>query len=199
MGTQETRRANLQRLADSSSISEIAKRTGRPISQICDVLYERKAFGEKLARRMESELSLPPGSLDMQESEATSVSLVRSEGTFRVPVVSWSTAASQTPDTEGIIISEKDRPQAFALRIMDQSMAPTFAPGDVVVFERNATPTPGKYVLAEMEGVVMFRRYRQTGLASFELVPENTDFPLVKSTDGNVRVVAVMVESRKYW
>ena len=58
MPIQEIRRANLQRLVDVSSVSDVAKRSGRPISQICDVLYARKAFGEKLARRLENELEL---------------------------------------------------------------------------------------------------------------------------------------------
>ena len=61
MDMQENRRAKLQQMANATSISEIARRTNRPISQICDVLKGRRGFGEKLARKLEVELGLSPG------------------------------------------------------------------------------------------------------------------------------------------
>lgn len=197
MTVQDTRRANLKRLTDASSISDVAKRTGRPISQICDAIYGRKAFGEKLARRMEVELGLPSGDLDC-ESGTSGVQMVESKQ-YRLPLVSWDTAALAQQLIEEYLMSEVERPHAFAVKVRDESMAPLFTTGDVLVFDRKAPIGPGKYVLASVDGTTMVRRYKQTGLKAFELVPANPDFPTIKSTDGVIELVAVMVESRKYW
>lgn len=197
MDIQDARRANLQRLADASTIGEIARKTGRPISQICDVLSGRKSFGEKLARRLEGELGLPAGQLDSDGSNAGFEPVDLKQ--HKIPLVSWDSAASPDKVIEEFIISDVDNPHSFALRVMDNSMGPLFTPGDILVFVEKTQPAPGKYVLAAIGDTVVVRRYKQTGLKDFELVPENPDFPTIKSTDVDVKVVAVMVESRKFW
>ena len=196
MEIQNVRRANLQRLADASTIGEIARKTGRPISQICDVLSGRKAFGEKLARKLEKELVLSDGTFDSNGSTGFEPIDLKQH---KVPLVSWGSAASPNKVIEEFIISDIDNSHLFALRVVDNSMGPLFTPGDVLVFVEESQPAPGKYVLAAVGDTTIFRRYKQTGLTTFELVPENPDFPTIKSTDGDVKVIAVMVESRKYW
>lgn len=197
MTVQDTRRENLKRLTEASSISDVAKRTGRPISQICDAIYGRKAFGEKLARRLELELGLPSGDLD-KASGTTGVQMVESK-LYRLPLVSWTTAAQTEQSIEEYLMSEVERPNAFAVKVCDDSMAPLFTAGDVLVFDRKVSAAPGRYVLASVDGATVVRRYKQTGIKSFELVPENGDYPTIKSSDGVIELVAVMVESRKYW
>lgn len=197
MDMQENRRAKLQQMANATSISEIARRTNRPISQICDVLKGRRGFGEKLARKLEVELGLSPGQLD--ELGTTGGPQAMELKQFRIPLVSWESVASQNRLTLEFLMSEIDRTHAFGVRVIDNSMAPLFTPGDVLVFDEDAQPAPGKFVLAAVGEEAVIRRYKQTGLKDFELVPENNDYPTIKSSDADVKIIAVMVESRKYW
>lgn len=199
MPIQEIRRANLQRLVDVSSVSDVAKRSGRPISQICDVLYARKAFGEKLARRLENELELQPGELD--QVRQSGVLPVEDLHVYKVPLVTWNTAASPTPTVTEVLLSVINRPNSIALRIEDASMFPLLNPGDLVVCEKDVKPAPGKYVLAQIapEAAPVLRRYKQTSMTTFDLVPENPDYPTIKSTEAEIRLLGVMVESTKFW
>jgi phage repressor protein C with HTH and peptisase S24 domain len=87
---------------------------------------------------------------------------------------------------------------AFAFEIEDDSMAPQFAKGDVVVVDRVIEPIPGDYVIAMThDQEILFRRYRSKR-AGFELYPENKDWEVVDSQDNAVTVYGVMVEHRRY-
>lgn len=138
MPIQEIRRANLQRLVDVSSVSDVAKRSGRQISQICDVLYARKAFGEKLARRLENELELQQGELD--QVRQSGVLPVEDLHVYKVPLVTWNTAASPTPTVTEVLLSVINRPNSIALRIEDASMFPLLNPGASLSARKTSSP-----------------------------------------------------------
>lgn len=63
----DIRRANLRLLVERDSLSSVARRAGKPDSQIKDMLVGRKSFGEKVARVIEKNLdpSRAPGWLDV--------------------------------------------------------------------------------------------------------------------------------------
>ncbi|SOD15981.1 hypothetical protein [Nitrosomonas ureae] len=69
MEIQDIRRANLQAMVDAEGLSVVAKKFQLPERQINDMLKKRKAFGEKIARRMEENHSpkLALGWLDKSE------------------------------------------------------------------------------------------------------------------------------------
>ncbi len=73
--------------------------------------------------------------------------------------------------------------KSYALQVVGDSMAPEFAPGDVVVIDPDLSPAPGDFVHVQLEdGTVLFRKYRPhslRGRPSFTLIPCNPDWPEV--------------------
>lgn len=67
---QDARRKRLQRYIErqfSGNISALARRVGRQPTFFSDLFAGRKSFGEKLARKLESELGLEPGYFDRSD------------------------------------------------------------------------------------------------------------------------------------
>lgn len=71
MSTADVRRARLKLLVDDQGLTEVARRVGKPASQISDMLAGRKSFGEKVARAMEqAHGGLPTGWLDGENTSS---------------------------------------------------------------------------------------------------------------------------------
>lgn len=68
-----TRRLNLEQLVNKYGLAQVAKRMGKPASQISDMLAGRKSFGEKVARAMERawDASLPALWLDASDADVS--------------------------------------------------------------------------------------------------------------------------------
>lgn len=66
--------------------------------------------------------------------------------------------------------------EAFALRVLGDSMAPEFVEGDIVVIEPAGLATDGSYVLAQVDGEWIFRRLARTS-GGWELRAENPVYP----------------------
>lgn len=72
----EIRRARLRTyIADecNGNAADLARKVGKSESQINDMIHARKSFGEKVARDIESALSLPKDWLDGEPDEATMI------------------------------------------------------------------------------------------------------------------------------
>lgn len=93
---------------------------------------------------------------------------------------------------------------AFAVTVIDDSMAPRFAPGDLVVARRTLYPQQDDVVLfASPEGTAVFRNYTPRGLSReghevYDLVPNNPEYltTTIRSEDEG-RIVGVAIEHRK--
>jgi len=70
-------------------------------------------------------------------------------------------------------------PQAFAARVVGDSMEPEFHEGDIVVFSPNAPVRSGDdcFVRLDEEGGTMFKRYYQDSPGSIRLQPLNSKYP----------------------
>lgn len=94
--------------------------------------------------------------------------------------------------------------EAFALKIEGDSMAPSFHTGDVVIIDPDIEPHPGEFVVAKNgDHEATFKKYRPVsfdaqGEQVFELVPLNTDYPIMRSDTLPIRVIGTMVEHRIY-
>ena len=66
--------------------------------------------------------------------------------------------------------------EPFALRVIDDSMAPEFAPGCIVVIDPTGLATDGAFVLAEVDGEYIFRQLRRTEEGD-RLVALNDSYP----------------------
>lgn len=91
--------------------------------------------------------------------------------------------------------------RSYALQVVGDSMVPAFHEGDIVVIDPDIDPLPGDFVLAEVHGTRMFRRYRPQTMAHgktpavFDLVPSNPDWPTVRIDSTNPgKVLGVMSE-----
>ena len=88
----------------------------------------------------------------------------------------------------------------FSLEVTGLSMSPEFAPGDKLVIDSAKDPYPGCYVIAQNGShEATFKKYRAIGYdkhgrETFELVPLNPDFPVMNSTQQEIRIIGVVVE-----
>lgn len=93
----------------------------------------------------------------------------------------------------------------FGLVIEGNSMAPEFAPGDLVIIDPEIRPVPGDYVVAKLDAEerATFKKFRHrgtdaNGAEQFDLVPLNEDWPTIEVRASNPGyVVGVMVEHRR--
>lgn len=83
--------------------------------------------------------------------------------------------------------------EPFALRVEDDSMAPEFFPGCVIIVDPTGRATDGAFVLAEHEGGYVFRRLSIDG-AEIELEPLNADYPVIRPPTGLAAVRGVIVQ-----
>ena len=73
--------------------------------------------------------------------------------------------------------------EPFALRVIDDSMAPEFAPGCVIVIDPTGLATDGAFVLAEIDGEYVFRQLRRTEEGD-RLVALNDRYPAIPLPGG---------------
>lgn len=73
----------------------------------------------------------------------------------------------------------------FSFRVYDDACAPKFEVGDIVICEEVRTATPGKFVIAKVNGFPegLLRRYRPLNAVDnsrFALIATNEDFPPIE-------------------
>lgn len=89
-------------------------------------------------------------------------------------------------DQVSVVTGPSDMPAgAFGVTLTDESGAPAFHAGDVVICVPQTTVQPGKFVLATLEGSpsAVFRKYRPlsaTDDTRFDLIAPNEDFPKIE-------------------
>lgn len=81
----------------------------------------------------------------------------------------------------------------FALRVTDDSMAPEFAPGCVVIVDPTGHARDGAYVLAELGDEYIFRRLRMAGSRVW-LEALRDDYPDLELERGLAAVKGVVVQ-----
>jgi SOS-response transcriptional repressor LexA len=98
-----------------------------------------------------------------------------------------------------------EHPQStFALRLRDDSNAPQYQAGDIVVINPALPPKFGRMILAgNKDGDSIFAQYRDAGINErgdqvFELFPLNPIYAPMRSDRMHLAVVGTMVEHRRY-
>ncbi len=134
-------------------------------------------------------------------------------GSRRVPLISYVQAGRMSEAVDPFppgaafeyLLTDLDLSEhAFALEIDGLSMTPEFNPGDRVIVDPAITQRPGDFVVAKNgHEEATFKRYRARGINAageevFELVPLNPDYPTISSENQPVKIIAVMVEHRRY-
>lgn len=88
---------------------------------------------------------------------------------------------------------------AFASPVQETGMLPRFTPGDIVIIDPDATPSPGDIVMAALDDhrTILLRKYRQRSPEIIELVPLNDDYPtLTIDADHPGEIVGRVMEHR---
>lgn len=85
----------------------------------------------------------------------------------------------------------------FALRVKGDSMEPEFKEGDTIIVDPTVEPHPGEFVVAKNgDNEATFKKYREKSGGGFELVPLNTDYSIIDSSQQDVVIIGTVVEHR---
>lgn len=203
------------------SQAELARAIARSPSTVWRLLSNgehTKPIGEHLARDIELRLGLPPYHLD---GVSAPVAQALRKGTAGQDV--YSPAAPLTPRAAPLIreadaairakrgpgavrevgamfISYEASENAWGLVVASDAMWPLIQPGDRVLIDPDVAPEPGDVVLALLDdSQALLRRLRahSSQLVSYELVPANQEYSIVRSLDANARMVGTMVEHHR--
>ena len=83
--------------------------------------------------------------------------------------------------------------EPFALRVVDDSMEPEFAPDCIIIVDPTGVAKDGAFVLAEMDGAYIFRMLRRTDEGD-SLVALNDRCPPIPIADGLESIRGVVVQ-----
>lgn len=202
------------------SDADLARRCDRKPQQIAAWFSGSRKIGERLARALEEALELPRFYLDDRNSGGSSPKQGVSEGPSAyivmsghatksvrpVPVLSWEHLATMLAVPADELPKRTSRLETFAVssplakfvQMIDDSMSPTFLPGDHILFDPQEAPHAGDTVLIRLKsGEHFVRTFMPRSAHEFEAVANNANYLPIYSKDGAV-VVAVMVEHRRY-
>ena len=166
MENKEIRRANMLALADQhgglQALADATKTDAKYLSQVKN-RWKGRGMGDDVARRIEEALGKPRGWMDAPQAdrvaEASGVYNTREGPTIRakVPLISWTTAGawSQISDPfqqgdgeDWVPTTAKVGPNAFALRVVGDSMEPRIPDGSIVIIDPARSFQHGSIVLA---------------------------------------------------
>ena len=111
----------------------------------------------------------------------------------------WLAEATQVEILRRIETDRSYSPASFALTLWDNALAPQCLRGDLLIIDPELPPQPGDLVLALTgESDYVLRKYRARSHNSFELVPLNEDYPVLRSSEQALSVLGTLVEWRRY-
>lgn len=91
-----------------------------------------------------------------------------------------------------------DGAECFACEVSGDSMKGSgFAPGDIIIVQRNREAQPGNLVVASVDGDLTFKRFVRIGKESY-LYPDNESYQPIQIRDGmTVQIWGVVIRSVK--
>jgi hypothetical protein len=135
----------------------------------------RRPMTDAIARRMEANLSLPPGFFDIPPADSGGVRVSAPQAIPEVVAPLFDVCDSP----RSMLVSERwatrrsvtYRDGLSLVRVVSEEMAPLYAPGDVIVIENYVTsegeplvaepPRDGTYVLIDKKGELFFRNVQR--------------------------------------
>ena len=192
-----THRLAIESETNQSSISRYETNKARPRPET--LLKIAEALGAEVAQ-------LEYGHLKLDGLETVPI------GKRRIPILGLEQVSKRTgkePTQYGkgpidyVLTNENYSPETFALAVFDESMSPTFLPGDILTVDPKVSPNPGNYVLAIDEtDEKAFRTFAHIGSNSagrpiYELKPSNPLFPTWNSETRPFTISGTVMESRR--
>lgn len=150
----------------------------------------------------------PSMALLVQSAEKLTSRVERTESNqSRIPILSddYLLAHATIPkfqrsDSNSIISSLTLSDDQFAWIVPDQSMAPEFLPGDLLLFISDSSVSPGSFVLSKVDGGIVFRKYTEQAIDNkiiINLKPLNSDYPAISSLAKEIEILGVLKELRR--
>lgn len=208
------RRENFRKLVDSldgvTSATKVLRMSQSHVSQ----LYSTRAIkniGDRLARKIEEQGGLVPGSLDLPLSSSgdylLTVPIVDADTIVgdnylkRLPAL---TSPATSPDDQPFVVWDNMNPytpqgQLFAMYVADSSMYPKLHPNDLVIFDTSIEALrPGCLVVAATQtGHAIMRTLKEAPGGGYDLLVESELFAEIHMDDLS-QVRGMMVEIRYY-
>lgn len=211
-------RLKLARKNAKKSQKEVAEQvdiTQPTLSQLESGLITSSTYLPAIARLLGVELYwLQTGKGEMSVGEANnneySNARILNNKSYKIPVLDFAQAgifnsdaySEVTPKTETYTSYQGKNPRkVFNLTVEGLSMFPDFVPGDELTVDAALTPKPGYLVIAKIRDFeTVFRKYRVTnydeyGQDVFELVPVNSNFPILSSKERVIEIIGVVVQN----
>ena len=191
----DTRRRALQRLAEASSIADVARRANKDPAQLWGMAKGTRPFGERVARSLEISLGLPAGYFDQGEKDPNVIG-IPSDNWKKVPLIDWKDAPnhSTAKPLEFVFTMQDQGENTFAVKIIDDSMTPTIKSGDIALIDPNYKPKPGNIVLVKYNDTPIISRYKQKSLTVFELCPDNDNYPAIFSNEAKIKIIGTVYQ-----
>lgn len=182
------------RVQRNLTISNLAVMCGSDVGNISRIERDKQGVSQALLNRIAAALNVTVASLyegaagEVTPTPARSVTSRAEQGSVVISV-----------DGEFATTLSAD---AFVELVRDDSMAPDFKAGEALIVDPDREPTPGDYVVAEVRGASILRKYRDRGTDSagsrFELVPLNPDYAsLFVDSENPGTLAGVVVEHRR--
>lgn len=163
-----------------------------------------KSIGGRLARDLEHELKLSTGALDyplmeVEDERQAPPAQPKPQKRSGAPVVGrvqagadgyWTDSQHPAGGGDGFIEVPTKDPNAYALQVVGNSMAPAIRPGWYIVVEPNGEPQPGEFVVVKLnDGRKMVKEFlfHRAGQWSFESI--NQDHNRIVVTDAEIEAV----------
>lgn len=223
MDIQDIRRANLSKTIDELKKTRNYKNLTAIVEQhppasashISQILNKHVGFGEKAARKIESQLNLIEGSLDtpidINETACLKPKLkIYDERQRDIPVldinksIHWKEIISNQDLFEETMVSEYQGlipSDIFCLDVIEENMEPLFLVKDRITVDPNRKPENLDFVLMQYGksnlyglGQYQVESYNSDGSENFNINSTNKNFPSFSSKINNLSILAVVVK-----
>jgi SOS-response transcriptional repressor LexA len=198
--------ANLRELirSRSDSAADFARTYGLDPSHISQMMNGHRGFGEKAARKIEAQVGLPSGSLDVMGGDNVTLS---EPLPGVVPVISWISAGAwcESPDNYSLGDAEEWMPRpknagphTFALKVVNDSMTNpggqrSYPEGVYIFVDPDKALFNGARVVARSGGEYTFKQYVEDAGRKY-LKPLNPAYKMIDITEG-AHICGVVVGS----
>lgn len=227
MDTNQLRVDALKRVMGGLSQAEFANRYDLNASYISQLLSGTRNFGERAARNMEEKIGLPAGTLSRPEIDAIEGEFVRIAGALAhaenvegapmavkdglVPVVGMAQLGTDgyfeamdypVGHGDGYIRISSDDPNAYALKVVGNSMEPRIRSGEFVIIEPNKAYMAGDEVLVRtVSGQSMIKVFMYARDGVVRLLSVNDAHPplsIAESDIEKIHFVGAISKSSRY-
>lgn len=210
MDSKSIRRANMLLLVEQHrTLRALAERTGTDPAHLSQIKGRHRDMGEDVARRIEKGLGLPTGWMDVPQgshvAQPGSIYNASAAPHFRarVPLISWTTAGKwaeahdQFAPGDGedwVPTTASVGPNAFALRVVGDSMEPRIPDGAIVVIDPSRSFKHGSIVLAKrtQDQEATLKQLWYDGAVP-KLRPLNQRYPILEMPE-DTRIIGVAVK-----